>query len=123
MDVFQPCSGADNADIPPHQILNFADNFFSGGVDRAVGIRARLGLTVFAGELPNSFAHGLAGSRAENQSFKQGIAGQAIGAMHAGGGCFAGGIQAGQGAAARRDRCARRPWHSARRGGWESCRW
>ena len=59
------------------------------------------------------FPHGRAGARAEDDAFEQRIAGQAVGAVHAGAGHFARREQARQTGRAVEVRCARRPWRSA----------
>ena len=45
-------------------------------------------------------AHDVAGAGSEDQAFEQGIAGQAIGAVNAGGCGFSGGVEAREGGAA-----------------------
>ncbi len=92
--------GAQEAGVGPHVALDRRDKrghagFCWGGQ----GIRGwcRFG---HAGWGEGVFSHGAAGAGAEDEAFQKRIGGQAIGAVDAGAGDFAGGVEAGDGGAA-----------------------
>ena len=97
-NLLQPLDGshktrslAHDAGVLPHQILNLSNHLVCGGI----GARARGG---WAGpifflpgpRLAHFRPHPSPGPSAEHQALQQGIAGQPVGAMHAGRSHFAG---------------------------------
>src|SRR5438132_10336134 len=80
--AFESCAITDNSNFIPHELLHLAHQLFESGVDGSIRISyARLapGLNW---STPKVVAHFSAGPRAKDETLEQGIAGQAIRAMH-----------------------------------------